>query len=220
MFYLFARRGGFLTSSHYNIYFTTTTIYNVFFLNFISCVHFLPSSVVYCCPVLSMSPSSPSTLSTGSRCGLAADLYTTGSISPFWRPLWETLSGGTRWGPPWGGPLYVMALLSLSPKACFPGDTPTFFCFWLCPDPPPPIPKTDPTLTPTAGPKVLFFFRASERALELSVAGWWLVKVDSWRFLETLGLLCECSLRLLNWSMNSSQCRRWCSGSHVSSLLP
>lgn len=179
----------------------------------------LPSSLVNCCPEASTSPTTPSTLCKGSRWDDAAVVvYTRGSVSPFWSPLYGTVTAGTRWAPPSEGGLYIMALLIRA--LGLPGPTLTLPCFWEVPGAPLLIPGTAPTLTPTAGLKVLFFFLASDRALELSTADGWLVMSDSWRLFGTLGLFCACSLKLLNWSMNSSQCSRWFSGSHVSSLLP
>lgn len=169
-----------------------------------------------CCPVARVSRSSPSALSEASLWGLASGLYARGSVSPFGRPLW----GWTKRAPPGRGALNVMALLILSPKACFPAPTPTFLCFWVAAESLPPIARTGPTLTATAGPQVLFFLRASGWAWEASVAAGWPAMSMSAQVLGTLGRLCECSLKLLNWSMNSSQCSRWCSGSQVSSLLP
>lgn len=188
--------------------------------NTICSVNILPSSVENCDPEVSFCPTSVSILSEGSLCDLAAVLYIRGSVSPFWSLLWGTLNRVTQWGPLDGWALYVMALLILCPKGCFPAPAPTFFCLWVDPEPPLPIPKAGPTLIPTAGPIVLFFFRVSDRALEFSVTKCLLVVRGSPGFFWTLGCLCKCRLELLNWSINSSQCSRWCSGSQVSSLLP
>lgn len=185
-------------------------------LHFIRFQNVLPC-FLNCCPVMSVSPRSSSPLSKGSGCGLAAVLYMRGSNSPFWSPLWGTDVAGEKWDPPCEEARYVMALPS--PKSCLPGPTPTFLCFCVGPVPPLSIIRTSPALTPTAGSQVLFFFRDSDRALEVSAAAGYRMIRDSCRLFRTL-VLCECNPKLLNWSMNSSQCRRWCSGSHVSSLLP